>query len=425
MNNLVNKYSKYLNFFLIFGIIFSLQIWLSYIFIAKYSINDSDKELKYFINRVQSDINYSNGKWDISKYVSDPLTPNPHGSGGYTNPLYIITNDGFVIERNSPIGGLLDSSDYKHLKLYTEPQYTTGIANEKWRVKSKILYYKNKEVGILFVAHYNPSQYDTEAIDIDLNETINRIESDIKFTDTSIDVSKVDIRYIPYDISFEVVDTFNKVLFNNGRTPTYIDSSYVHDEFRKNLREIKDIYTGENFLVQTSLLRDNEGKPSGIIVAGTSLKLLNNILNKFILISLIIDILLIGPIVWIAIRLINKNSLFNKIKSLKPINIKFDKHNSTITVDKNKLDLPYASNQYYLCEKLFSKPNKRWEQDELLESFGEEVKPENNRKIYDAAIAINKRLSIKLITYHEKTYRINSEYLPAVLQASESSVIHK
>src|SRR6185369_5717915 len=50
----------------------------------------------------KQDISYRDGKWDTSKYDSDPDIPNYR--------MYVITKDGYVIDRWQPIPGYLDTS---------------------------------------------------------------------------------------------------------------------------------------------------------------------------------------------------------------------------------------------------------------------------------------------------------------------------
>jgi hypothetical protein len=421
MKTQIKKYSVFFNSLLLVGTIMSIQAWMGYLIIKNTVTGSYDTLLLSLIGRVKSDIMYENGKWDISKYVSDPLTPNPHGSDGFTNPLYIITNEGFVIERNTPIGGLLDSSDYKHLKIYTTPQYVDGITDERWRVHAKLLMKDKKEMGLIFVAHYNPSEFDTESIDIDLERTISQIESGVKYSNDMLDVSNVDIRNVLYDISLEIVDNYNKVLLNNGRVPTFIDPSYVHDQNIGKTKVVNDVYSNERYLVKTEPLNDNYGNSKGIIVAGHSFESLGSILKRYLQLCLIFEVLLLLPVGYVVSKFFDINfqrrsgSPDNTASKKLPNKISFDKKQSAIYIDDRKFNLPYASNQYYLCETLFSKPTKRWEQDEILKVFGEEIAIENNRKIYDAAIAINKRLSIKLIIYSGKTYQINPELVSMLL----------
>jgi DNA-binding response OmpR family regulator len=79
------------------------------------------------------------------------------------------------------------------------------------------------------------------------------------------------------------------------------------------------------------------------------------------------------------------------------------------------IQIPYASNQYYIMTALFSNPKKRWEQDEILEKFGEVESEEGWRKVYDAHLAINRKVGFKLIDYRDKLFRINPEYLSAIV----------
>src|SRR5581483_9497719 len=98
---------------LLFICILGFQIFLGYIFIREFILSQTKKQLNEFTHRVVSDLSYKNGTFDTSLYTADPKTPHPNGSSGFTSPLYIITTNGFVIERTHPINGFLDASDYK------------------------------------------------------------------------------------------------------------------------------------------------------------------------------------------------------------------------------------------------------------------------------------------------------------------------
>ncbi len=107
------------------------------------------------------------------------------------------------------------------------------------------------------------------------------------------------------------------------------------------------------------------------------------------------------------------------VKRGKPqkLKIKFDEKESKINANGKQIKIPYAKNQYYLCKALFSKPKKRWENDELLEEFGIDIEGSKiKRQAYDAMIAINekveKAIDIRdLILYENKTFRLNPKYL--------------
>jgi hypothetical protein len=91
--------------------------------------------------------------------------------------------------------------------------------------------------------------------------------------------------------------------------------------------------------------------------------------------------------------------------------IKFDIPNNELIIDSRSIEIPYASNQYYLCKALFSKPNKKWELDELFNYAGESIDDTNSRKYYDTVIALNKKTGIKLFEYKNRIYRINPDYI--------------
>lgn len=104
-----------------------------------------------------------------------------------------------------------------------------------------------------------------------------------------------------------------------------------------------------------------------------------------------------------------------KIQKLKA---KFDKEIPAIFVNEKEVKIPYATNQSNLCEALFEKPKKRWENDELLEIFGVNIEDTNvNRQPYDAMLAVNKKVADEsgvtdLILCNSKTFKLNPKYLP-------------
>lgn len=372
--------------------------------------------LSTLISRIKNDLRYEKGRWDIAFYNSDPLTPNPSGSSGYTNPLYVITSDGFVIERNNPINGYLDSSDYLHLLAFEEPQYINTSTNEIWRVISKPINDGDETIGIITVSQYDPPPTDIIQVDRKLLENVNSISSRIQIVNGEINVDKVDIRHVHYNVSFEIVSKFNKVLLNNGRTPSFIDRSYFKNETEKaGVHKISDLYNGNNYLVLTNVINDNQNKPIAMIAAAYPTDTINQTVRDYIVVSftvsvavsfifLVIIISIFGSEIELAnIILKEKNSIMENIKV-----ISFNKKTSSIQLDGKIITIPYASNQYYLVSSLFSY-NRRWEQDQLLEKMGINPDRLNVRKIYDAALAVNRRVGIKLIIRKNKTYYLNKQ----------------
>lgn len=98
--------------------------------------------------------------------------------------------------------------------------------------------------------------------------------------------------------------------------------------------------------------------------------------------------------------------------------VKYDKEKSTISANNKEITIPYATNQSNFCEALFQKPKKRWENDELLDKFGDNTGGTDvKRQPYDAMIAINKKVSNELgisdlIISSNKTFQLNPKYLP-------------
>jgi len=82
-----------------------------------------------------------------------------------------------------------------------------------------------------------------------------------------------------------------------------------------------------------------------------------------------------------------------------------------LRINDQQVQLTYATNQYYFCQALFASLKKKWENDELLEKFGEDFDKDGWRKVYDAMAEINRKtapfLTEKLVVIDNKTYRIN------------------
>jgi hypothetical protein len=413
MNNKLFLATK-IGLFLVFLIIF--QVVIKYAYVERIFINQESKYLNSLADRIKSDLVYKNGILDTSRYNSDPQTPYPHGSSGFSLPLYIITSDGFIIERNQPINGFLDSSDFKQMLPFQNPQTINSVTNENWRIMTKAIKYNNENIGVIIVSYYNPDQKLLGEIDLKLKYNLDAIFQKIKINNKIIDINKIDIRNIHYDVSFEIVDNFNKVLINNGRLPVFIDRSYVYQALQdKDERIINDQIIKERYLIVKRTIYDKR-TPVAIVLVGKSIGLLKKGLKAFLVLDLIV-LIVFFVIIFLLIKYFLKKDFailfwnnFENINNKNPKKISFDKKESYLSIDNKKIKIPYASNQYYLCEALFSNPLKRWEQDELLEKFGEDTNPEGWRKVYDSMLAINKKIFFKLIIYEDRTYRINPQY---------------
>lgn len=403
---------------LFFEVVFLLYIFLSYVFIRQYSLGQIRKTTTAFLDRIEHDLLYVNGKWDTTLYNADPLTPYPNGSSGFSTPLYIITAEGFVIERTNPIGGFLDASDYQHLLQFQTPETLSSTTNESWRIFSKPI---GEGLGVIVVSYYNPQIELLSEIDEKLRDNLSHIEERIAIRDGRIDTSNIDVRTIHFDVSFEVVDRFNTVLLNNGRVPTFIDTSYLPSVLEyKGVREVRDNESNEPYQIASRPLYAN-GTFVGVIVSGQSTKALSDVVSTFLIFSLIVTTCFAVPLAIFTAYVLQKELriLFSTHSATpsKPLEISqlsFNKKESLVNINEVKVEIPYASNQYYLCSAVFQQPKRRWENDELLELMGEEEAVGQGRRVYDAAIGLNKKLGIKLVLYEEKTYRLNPQYLNLV-----------
>src|SRR5579871_3803868 len=82
----------------IFSIFFVVQLIVGIFLVYQVSIKQTTDFLQNISQRVKDDISYQNGMWDIHRYVADPQTPG-------TYPLYILSADGFVLDRWKPLHG--------------------------------------------------------------------------------------------------------------------------------------------------------------------------------------------------------------------------------------------------------------------------------------------------------------------------------
>jgi hypothetical protein len=405
---------------LFFLFLFSLQIIATYLVDRELLTSQSKNFVVDMTEHIANDLRYDNGRWDTTLYNSDPLTPYPNAST--TFPVYIITDTGFVIERSKPVNGFLDTSDFKHLAEFTKPTTISTLTNENWRVLSKTIKNGDDNAGVLMVSYFNPEQEVLPTIDQRLQANIAVIESQVKVVNGELKMDKLDIRQIDYTISFEVVNKYNKVLANNGRTPSFIDPSYINSELTKpQVRFINDTADNEEFIINSRPFKDTKGNTVGLIVVGRSIEPVYSSLRDYLLASVSIGLILTIPLTIATIimlnrqlrQLLNKRGVFEEEEEL-PKQIKFDKERSMIIVDGDEIKIPYDSNQYYIVKELFNKPTKKWDQDELLEKLGDDITMNNSRKVYDAVIAINKKVDSKLISYQDKLYFLNPDYISAI-----------
>ncbi len=411
----------------LFLIVLVLNIAAALILLRHFAVKFIQYELETFTKRVSQELTYENGKWDTSLYASDPQTPHPNGSSGFSSTLYIISTDGFIIERNAPITGLLDSSDFNHLMAFQNPQTITNITNEQWRVLSKPITNNGKTIGVIMVSIYNPDRFIQETADEKLQTNLAKIEKKITIKNGEIETSEIDIRTIDFDVSFEIVTTFNKVLLNNGRMPTYIDKSYVYNELKNpnKVREFKNAADKKTYVIVSQTLFDSENNPVGVVLTGKPITFVDDIFNAsipyiilFVILSSAAIMCLLSRLLSAEIRMIIQQHDVAKNTKKLPSKITFNRTDSLLIIDDKQISIPYDSNQYYLLKTIFSNSKKRYEVDELLEAFGHEASAENWRKVYDAMNLVNKKVEpympVKLIELRDKTYQVNPQLDSAI-----------
>ncbi|HSW97760.1 MAG TPA: hypothetical protein VLF89_08095 [Candidatus Saccharimonadales bacterium] len=399
----------------IYMLFFVIQLLVGSFLIYQVAINQTTDYLHQVTRRVQEDIVYKNGTWDTHRYIADPELPG-------TFPVYLLSADGFVIDRWKPVHGFLDTSDVRRLLSYQTPETVTTPTNQTWRIFSRPVMHNGEMLGIITVSYFNQQGNITE-IDQKLQESVAAIESKIHIQNNTIDTSNLDVRDITFGVAFQIVDKFNRIIIKNNNTnsidqiPNYIDASYIGNAANESpVRQIQDTDTGEKFLLVTTPVFNGDGI-TGVIVIGRSVSYIYEILKNFLIIDGIMGLILalfflVFNVNFIRDYIAHKTSAaLIEIKKKHIVDhIAFDKKSGTIILDDHEIHIPYATNQYYLCEALFSAPKKRWEVDALLEKFGEQDLT-NWRKVYDAMLIINKKvmpiIDNKLIVAQEKTYQIN------------------
>lgn len=380
-------------------------------------MNQSREDLDKVTKRIQEDIFFKDGKWDLSSYNADSNIVD-------NNPLYIISSEGVVIERSRPINGLLDLSRFTLINQYLFPTTIETVTNEKWRVLAEPINSGDQAIGIIFTSFYQPDEQHLSQIDQDLQKVIQTVRADLSVDGDIIDVSRVDSRKVPYNINFQIVTRFNKVLFqsNNNNTvtrmPTNIDRSYVDIQLKgETYREVSDEVTNKKYLVSTTQIFNDKKLTSGIIVTGIPLDKIYYALTIFCILSVGVGILGLIILIPISYRLfVVIHSDAKKVITNKPLpqSIIFLKQDCKLVINGQSIDIPYASYQYYFCQSLMQKPQKKWEADELLELFGEDIGVEKWRKVYDTMVGINKKTSHlvdKLFLVKNKRYYLNPVYI--------------
>lgn len=357
----------------------------------------------------------------------------------YDYPVYIFSTSGFASVRIKAIGGFLDSGSFDFNSYFQTPQtYTFPENNTSYRLYSKVISENNiPEVSILVGYNTSSNIYVSDDQLIDATEILS---SQIKIAEGIVDASKVKTLSIPPSIQVLIIDKFNRILISNGTIPSYIDRSYIAEELKwiGKYRTVIDQSTMNPFLVYGTKWRDDI-----IVVSGYPLTQANNALSKQLVFSVGTGAGVILILLLLLAFLLQKEINTLLIKAEKAVQkvfyvshragaFGFDQDTGLIYLGDKKMEVPVKTKQYYICKVLFSKPNKNWENDEIMdrlpehaletealdtyESLGGNDLRKKARMIYDAIRLLNEKangvFSYDVVLIQGKTYRINPNIQP-------------
>jgi hypothetical protein len=395
------------------GILLILFLFSSVIVLFVISLRSINIEFSQRITAIRKDISFTGGRWSMNRYNTDPQL-----IGSY--PLYIFTANGFVLDRRSPIAGYLDISDYRRLLLYSHAQTIATVTGQTRRVLSKPIIDNGKIIGVVTVSYYNPNQLLLNSIDKKLIKSSNYILSKIVISHGNIQVNNINDSLIDYGVAYSVVDSYNTVLkkthnVNNiERVPSFIDPSYIKSTLL-GLSEkiIQDRNTKNFYIVRTSSLNTINGKTVGVIVIGQSLSPAILLIKQYTVVEFIAGIFFF--LFWLIFFKKSFVSGNHTKENRNPESIVFLEREGLLKINDKLIKIPYATNQFYLLQALYSQPEKHWKTNELLKIFGENISRINERKVYDAMIKINNKAfaetSMKIILNQNKTYKLNPSIL--------------
>lgn len=417
----------------IVGTSFLAYLIVNFLFIRWASYGSIKNNLKQINTRIIKDLIYRNGKWDTSFYVNDDNI-------SQENPLYIITTDGFIIDREKPINGFLDTANFQYSSSFTTPSTIITPAGEQWRMYSKAISQNGTQSGSIVVGYYQPELSALTDIDNQLQKSADIILGRIKIMGGTLDVGNIDTRNINIKISYEIVDKYNRTFSSVGGLPSFIDKSYLPDVLRSEYSTVIDKKTNTAYLIFTMPFIDSSQNIVAVIVNGYSLAQINNYLHNQLVFSmgsgLVVIILMLVLLSYLLrselikiIKQISENLAKTFPFSQKDSTLRFDKDNSVIYFTEQAIKIPYNSIQYGVCKVLFSNLKKRWENDEIVEKVFPEVGFEETgkywRKVYDAIGAINEKsqqvFGFDIVLFEAKTCRINPNMPSTQPQSSDSN----
>ncbi len=367
----------------------------------QFTQNQLKDDLENLTAIIKSDISYQDGQWDITKYLNDSQIPN-------NLPLYIITSEGFVIDRRNIIPNFLDTSDLRFSSSFQIPQTIVSPVGETWFMYSKPITRDRLTYGTILLAYHQPEYSSINEIEIQLKDLGRMIDSQININQNNLDLTTFDHKTVSSKISYQIVDTENKVLTTSGPIPSYVDRSYL-----ALYKKLEFLRFGE-YLVHTSpITKDN--RQLGVIISALKTEDIPLMLVNRAIIPLAVGILILVLAAYILSR--NKST-----PTAQNYLLTFSRKDSTLSYQNKTINIPLDSNQYYVLVALFSKPQKRWETDELAEIiFGQDYIENMKiywRKIYDAVRSINQKTTNtfgqKIIETESKTFRLRSHLVDSI-----------
>lgn len=391
----------------------------SYYVIRILSLNDVKSYLKNTASSVVQDFKYSNGVWNTNEYLSNVKTPSEI-------PLYIFSLDGFLIDRMNVIHGFLDTSNFVYASSFPKPKTFISPVGEDWRIFSYSIKRNGVENGVILLGYFDPAGRTEKELDSVLLADAQKIDSKIKVTDEVLDVSAVIDKEVNPNVSFEVVDTFNRSYKSVAGPPAYIDKSYLQDVFRNtDFSIIQDRITGAKYLMHVEpILAD--GQKVGVVVLGKGLDQMEQILQNQIKLSVLVGLLSIILFAIVSLYVYRhdiKDFFIKETSSQNPLlstysKIRFDASEGKICIDEKPLiDIPLRTKQHIFCSLFFKSPKRKWDTDELAEKLGLsiEANKQDRHVVYDSVMAINAKFSPfvgkDLIKLRAKTYFINPDLL--------------
>lgn len=406
------------------SLVFSLFIIGNYVSLYNTATSYTESKLFELYKLLEKDFHLVKGKLSSIDYYRDTTLP-------YDNSVYIITNDGFVIERSKQFDGLLDVADGAYALSFETPQTITSPGNIKWRMLSKKIIRNNNQEGVILVAYSDPSVISIKEIDDSLYEDLDKLDKMVGYDKGSLDFSKIDSTKIRYSTYYQIIDKFNHVQVDEGAPPSYIDKSYLAEYYGKKLTFTKkNSLTGETFLFSSFPLLKNEG----IILVGRSIQDFQIVIARqqwFLVGTSIIFLVCLFLMLIVSkkelINIVSKQTEenINKISKpnyIDPKKISFNYEDGAVEINEKSIRIEYGTKQHDFCKILFQNPSKRWEQDEIGDKLHLQEEDIHERTFYDIRKSINKKIysiiGMDFISYEQKRFFVNPKLASFIVKTS-------